>query len=149
MTTINSPAQNMPAHVRYLPLFQFLIAGVGAFLSLLPLLYFFSFLAVIGEADSAPEDSLVLGVVGILGATFCAALMLAFWCVVGLAVVTAQKMLRREGYEFCKTAALVECFLVPPFGLATLVLLRRPEVRLSFKDQQPDQDDLVPASIPE
>lgn len=123
-------------HLHLLSIFHFIVAGLTALFSLLPLFHLLLGWTMIARGlDSAGERDPFAPVIGWLFVFFASgAIALGLALAVCLAVA-GRNLERRRGYTFCLVVAAISCLFVPfgtVLGVFTLIVLLRPSVKALF-----------------
>lgn len=126
-------------HLRLLSVFHYVLAGITALGSMIPLFHLIFGLAIaLGHLDGADEFPPIFGwlFVALAGAFILAGLSLAV-CL----ALAGRKLAKREGYTFCLVVAAFSCILMPfgtVLGIFTLIVLMRDSVRELFGRTAPE-----------
>ena len=129
-------------HLRLLSIFHYVVAGIVAVFSLIPLLHIAMGIAIVSGAlnelgKGAPPPPAFFGwmIVGIS----------AFFIVTGLAMaivvaVAGQRIQQHRSHTFCLVVAGIECLFTPigtVLGVFTIIVLTRPSVKELFNGSRP------------
>ena len=122
-------------HVRLLAIFHYVLAGLCALFSLLPLLYVgMGWLMLTGRWDrplARPPPAPVGWFLVVMGAV----MMLLGACYVVLVVLAGRFVARRRHWTFCIVVAALSCAFFPfgtVLGVFTIIVLARPDVKAAF-----------------
>ncbi len=124
-------------HLRLLSIFHYVVAGLAALFSCLPVFHLvFGILMVSGvlpEQDPGPHQMVkMMGVLFIVFSTVIIVLGLGFSVVLALSGFYLGKRLH---YMFCLVMAGIACIFMPfgtVLGVLTIIVLMRPSVKASF-----------------
>lgn len=123
-------------YLRLLSIFHYVVGGMVALFSLLPIFYMIFglvIIAVAADSGSGPPAFIgwlfvmMAGGVMLLGVGFAACIAAAGRCLV-----------QRKAYTFCLVMAAVQCIFVPigtVLGVFTIIVLIREPVKQMFEDQ--------------
>ena len=134
---MNSEARmtNDVEHLRLLSIFHFVVGGLAALCSLLPLMHLFMGITMVaGRLDDGPNltEARLFGWFFIVLASAMIAAGLAF---AACMVFAGRFLAQRTYYTFCLVVAALECVFVPfgtVLGVFTIVVLQRPSVKELF-----------------
>lgn len=121
-------------HLKLLSTFHYVVAGIFAVFSLLPVIHLIVGIAVVtGEIDSNGNSfPPAFGWMFIITALF----MISIGMVTAVCVAVAgRRLARRTNYIFCLVVAVIECMFMPfgtALGVFTIVILMRPTVKEMF-----------------
>jgi hypothetical protein len=126
-------------HLRLLSIFHYVVAGLGALFACFPVIHLVIGLTLAfapGVLEHGPKGNPVVPqFVGLLFATFAAAMILAGWTV-SFGVFLAGRFLgQHRHYTFCLIVACILCLMFPfgtVLGVFTLIVLLRPSVKTLF-----------------
>lgn len=144
------PAQPSPnaeaaynEHLKLLAIFHYVLAGLAALGSLIPIIYVIIGLVMLvgGLAASGDEGAppAITGLFFACGGFFCGMLPGMLFA---LALANAgRKLQARQSHTYCVVVAAICCILFPigtVLGILTLVVLTKPEVKAMFeRNNQP------------
>ena len=125
--------------LQLLAIFHYIIAGLAALFSFLPLLYttigaVFIFAARHGTPK--PGEELPPEFLGWLFVVLGSVLFLAGLAMAVCILIAGRSLSRREGYSFALVIACIECLFIPfgtILGVFTIVALSRESVKASFE----------------
>jgi ABC-type branched-subunit amino acid transport system permease subunit len=124
-------------HLQLLAIFHYVVAGLAALLSFLPLFYsgiggFLLYAARHpGPSNQQPPPAFLGWIFIAVGAVFFVAGIVMAICI----LITGQCLSRRKGYSFALVMACIECLFVPfgtILGVFTIVALSRESVKALF-----------------
>jgi hypothetical protein len=124
-------------HLRLLSIFHYVVGGLAALFSLLPLFHLvlgISFLVAprVFSNQGTPPPAFV-GWIFIVMAAIAMAVGLSF---AGCVIAAGRCLARRRNYLFCLVVAAVECMFLPfgtVLGVFTLIVLMRESVKPMFE----------------
>jgi hypothetical protein len=133
-------------HLRLIEIFHYVVGGIAALFSMIPILHLVMGLVLIispesmnGKGDGPPE---ALGWFFVVFSSTFIAMGLVFAC----CVVAAGRCIRkRKRHLFCLIMAGVECMLMPfgtVLGVFTIIVLAREEVKRLFVPSGPSSVSL-------
>ena len=131
MTTAEDDRQ----HLELLAIFHYIVGGVAALFSLLPIFHlFFGWTMITRGFDGRRGDPMevALGWLFLAFATAAIVLGLAF---AACLVVAGRSLARTRNYTFCLVVACLACLFMPfgtVLGILTILVLMRPSVRTAF-----------------
>lgn len=129
-------------HLRLLSIFHYVVAGIVAMCSLLPMLHIAMGIAIVagtfdelGQNAAPPPAIFGWMIVGVS----------AFFIVCGLAMaivvaMAGQRIQQNRSHTFCLVVAGLECLFTPigtALGVFTFIVLSRPSVKELFNGSQP------------
>ena len=126
-------------HLRLLSIFYYLMAGLTALFSLLPVIHLVMGIAMAsgwGDFGEDPPPAFVGWLVSCV-AVFLIVLGLAFAACFAL---TGRNLARRRSWIFCMVIAGIACTMMPVgtvLGIFTILVLNRPSVRALFEGAPP------------
>jgi len=129
-------------HLRLLALFHYIMGGLTAVLSCIPLIHVAVGIAMLsgafdGQANPPPPAFLGWIFAGIGGV-----LVLGGWTMAALMIIAGRRIKLRRSRTFCLVVAGLECLLMPfgtVLGVCTLIVLLREPVRALFLPLPPPQ----------
>ena len=118
--------------LKLLSIFHYVVGGMLAFFSCMPLLHFFIGLAMLtGAIDDAPS---IIGLLFVVIST----MFIAFgWILAICLIVAGINLAKRKRYMFCLVIAAIGCIFMPfgtVLGIFTIIVLMRPSVKELFSD---------------
>lgn len=123
-------------HLRLLSIFHFVVAGITALLSLLPIFHLVLGLAVLtGEFDIPENRILPAELIGWLFVVVGASLILSGLILAVLIAYAGRALRRHEHYTFCLVVAALSCMVIPfgtVLGVFTIIVLMRESVKQLF-----------------
>jgi len=124
-------------YLRLLSIFHYVVAGIAALFSMLPLIHLFLGIAMITGSlpGGKPEDAMgaMMGWFFVVIATAIITCGLAF---AACLAVAGRSLAERRRYTFCLVVAGLSCMFTPfgtVLGVFTFVVLLRPPVRALFQ----------------
>lgn len=124
-------------HLRLLSIFHFVVAGIAAIFSLLPVIHLVMGIAMVrGWLPGAKEEP-PLEVFGWILIGFASAAILCGLTFATCLAMAGRCLARRRRYGFCLVMAAVACIFMPfgtVLGVLTIVVLTKPSVRGLFPD---------------
>jgi hypothetical protein len=124
-------------HLRLLSIFHYVLGGLAALFSCLPLIYlaFGIFALEAPQKFSGSHGEPAPAFLGWLFVALGAGMALLGWALAGLILYAGRCLARRAHYTLCFAVACVECLFAPfgtVLGVFTLVVLVRPSVKWLF-----------------
>ncbi|HLF57551.1 MAG TPA: hypothetical protein VI942_11955 [Thermoanaerobaculia bacterium] len=123
-------------HLQLLSIFHYIVAGLTALFSMLPMFHLFLGMTMITRGfegmKSRDPFGATLGWLFVTFATMAIALGLAFAVCLALA---GRNLARHRGYTFCLVVAAIACLFIPfgtVLGVFTILVLVRPSVKTLF-----------------
>ncbi len=127
--------------LRLLSIFHYVVAGITAVLSLVPVFHLVIGLALVTGrfGTPAPGEAMPFGpeLFGWLFVALAAVMITAGLALAGFMVHAGRCIARRRRHTLCLVVAGVSCMLMPlgtVLGVFTLVVLTRPQVRALFQE---------------
>jgi hypothetical protein len=132
-------------HLRLLSIFHYVVAGIGALCSCVPIFHLGFGLIMLFAPETIEHgrrrpqnDAEVLRFAGIFMTVFAAALILVGWTI-SVCIFLAGRYLRRQRhYVFCLVVAAILCLMFPyatVLGVFSIIVLMRPSVKAMFERQ--------------
>ena len=119
-----------------LSIFHFIVAGLTALFSLLPLFHLLLGWTMIARGlDSEGQRDPFAPVIGWLFVFFASGAIVLGLAFAACLAIAGRNLVRRRGYTFCLVVAAISCLFVPfgtVLGVFTLVVLLRPSVKALF-----------------
>jgi len=126
---------NEDQNLRILSIFHYVVAGLAALFSLLPIFHVvLGLMMALGKLDDGSNPP--PAVLGWLFAIFGAALMLAGFVFAGCYFYAGRCLAHRRHYMYCLVMAGIGCMFMPfgtVLGVFTIVELQKEEVRRMFQ----------------
>jgi hypothetical protein len=127
-------------HLRLLSIFHYVVAGIIALFSCIPLIHFFVGLAMAtGALDDQPAEIQMFGIFFML---FAGAFILGGWATAALVFIAGRNLAAHTRYTYCLVMAGVECIFMPfgtVLGVFTIIVLVRESVKRLFEDAAEEQ----------
>lgn len=121
-----------------LSIFHNLVAALWAVVALFPVAYLGTGMQIIQRRfDDIPELTETFGWTVVLWSTVSVVLSVAMAM---LTYVAGWRLVERRARSFCLLVAAINCFFVPlgtVLGVLTIIVLKRPEVRKTFRTERP------------
>jgi len=120
-------------HLNLLAVFHYVVAGITAFFSCIPLIHLavgLVFLLVKFDGPNPPPR--IIGWLFVTGAAF---FILCGWTLALLILLAGRRLKKRTGWTFCLVVAAIECIFMPfgtVLGVFTIVVLSRQSVKALF-----------------
>ncbi|MHC4625251.1 MAG: hypothetical protein ACYS4W_15255 [Planctomycetota bacterium] len=125
-------------YLKLLSIFHYVVGGLTALFSCLPLLHIAMGIAMLcGAFDSKGGPPKVFGLLFIV---FPAVVMLCGWALSVCIVIAGRKLAQRKARIYCLVVAALECILMPfgtVLGVFTIVVLMKDSVQQLFSANQP------------
>jgi len=120
-----------------LSIFHYVVAGITALVSLLPLFHLLLGLSMLARAPRAPRgEELFAAAFAWLFVLFAGAAIACGLAFAGCLAVAGRSLAQRRRHGFCVVVAAVSCLFVPfgtLLGIFSLLVLTRPSVRALFE----------------
>lgn len=130
---------NEDQNLRILSIFHYVVAGLAALFSLLPIFHVvLGLMMALGKLDDGSNPP--PAVLGWLFAVFGAALMLAGFVFAACYFYAGRCLAHRRHYMYCLVMAGIGCMFMPfgtVLGVFTIVELQKEEVRRMFQTSSP------------
>ena len=129
------PTQQDENHLKLLEIFHYVAAGVTVLVGCIPFVHLAIGigLQLVPVADHpAAEIPRIVGWVLIVFATI---IILVFWALALVILVSGRNLCHRQRYKFCLIVAGISCLLIPygtVLGVLTIMTLMRPSVKQIF-----------------
>jgi len=124
--------------LRLLSIFHYVVGGLAAAFSFLPLIHFtVGLLMATGRLETSEP---ALRTVGALFMVMAGLFIVAGWAMAAAIVVAGRFLARRRHYTFCLVVPALECLFVPfgtVLGVFTIVVLMRDSVKALFEGETP------------
>jgi hypothetical protein len=123
-------------HLRLLSIFHYVVAGLAALFSLLPVFHLVIGVLIATQAEGQGQDERIGVVIGWMFAALATVMILAGLTYAVLLALAGRNLARRRHYTFCMVMAAVSCIFVPVgtvLGVFTLIVLLRPAVQEKFE----------------
>lgn len=120
-------------HLDLLAVFHYVVAGLGALCSMIPLIHFFLGLGL--ATGQLEGDDPVAQKVGVFFVIIATCLILAGLTVSVLVVFAGRFLKQRRRYTYCLVIAAILCLMMPfgtVLGVFTIIVLMRDSVRGMF-----------------
>lgn len=124
------------SHLQLLSIFHYVLAGLSALFSLLPIVYVVMGMAIVtgsvGQGDANAPPNAFGWIFVAVGAT----LMATGVGYVVLVAMAGRFIARRRHWTYCVVVAGISCIFFPfgtVLGVFTIVVLARPEVKAAFQ----------------
>ena len=122
--------------LRLLSIFHYVLGGLGALFSLLPIVHIGMGIAMITGALDRGSPSPPPAAFGWIFVAMGAAFMLAGFGYVALVIVAGRFLARTRHWTFCMVVAALSCAFFPfgtALGVFTILVLAKPEVKAAFE----------------
>lgn len=125
-------------HLKLLSVFHYVMAGIMALTSCVPLIHLTIGLLLAGSPamlDVPADEVAPARLIGGLIAGFAAAIILFGWLLALMVFLCGRNLIRRRRYIFCMVIAALLCTMMPLgtiLGVCTIIVLARPSVKASF-----------------
>lgn len=119
-----------------LSIFHFVLAGLVALVSCIPLIHFTVGLSLI--LGSVAEEEPALGVMGGFFALIAGVIILVGWGIAYMIFLAGKNLDKQERYQLCLVTGAVLCVFMPfgtILGIFTLVILNNESVKLLFAEK--------------
>jgi hypothetical protein len=123
-------------HLRLLSIFHYVVAGLAALFSLLPVFHLVIGVMIATDAGSGGPDDHIGVVIGWMFAALATVMILAGLTYAVLLALAGRFLAQRRHYTFCMVMAAVSCIFFPigtVLGVFTLLVLLRPAVQKDFE----------------
>lgn len=123
--------------LKLLSIFHYVLAGLTAFMGLLPLLYVLIGAFAVGASilHEAGEGAHAVMITGAMLVAFGLLLAIVIFAFAFVKFLVARFLVRHQNYTFCLIYAIVELLFVPlgtVLGIFTLIVLSRPHIKSAF-----------------
>lgn len=123
-------------HLQLLSIFHYVVAGLAALFSLLPVFHVVLGVMIASQAARGAPDEAIGAVIGWMFAAFACAIVLAGLAYAVTLALAGRYLAQRRRYTFCMVMAAISCIFVPVgtvLGVFTLLVLLRPSVLEAFE----------------
>ena len=127
-------------HLRLLSIFHYVVAGILALFSMVPILHLVMGIAILTGAFGNPANgNSPPAFFGWMFVLFPAALILSGMAMAACVAIAGRRLARHRSYTYCLVIAGIECIFFPfgtVLGALTIIVLMRPAVQSLFHHAQ-------------
>lgn len=148
---VPSQAEQDREHLRLLAIFHFVLAGVAALFSLLPVFHLLVGFGLLASAGTAPAEALPGVLVGWIFVGVAGLMMTLGFGYAACLLIAGRSLAERRRHTFCLVVAGLSCLFMPigtALGIFTILVLVRPSVRALFPASPGFTAPLVPPGPP-
>lgn len=122
-------------YIRILSIFHYVVAGLAALFSLIPVIHLTLGIAIVSGAIKEPREAFPLSMMGWFFIVFASCAILCGLAFSVCLFLAGHYLNRRRRYIFCFVMAALACMFMPfgtVLGVFTLILLTRDSVKAQF-----------------
>ncbi len=128
------PTADDLSQLRLLAIFHYVVAGLTALFSLIPVIHLTLGIAMVSGALPGNDPGARLG--GWFFIVFASAFILCGLALAGAIALAGRNLQRHRGHTYCMVVAALSCTMMPfgtVLGVFTLIVLLRPGVKALFE----------------
>lgn len=124
-------------HLQLLSIFHYVIAGITALISCIPIIHFTVGITLFISSFTQPQESdgFPLALFGLMFALIGGSIVLLGWSFAICTAIAGRFLAKRKHYLFCLVIAGILCAFTPfgtVLGIFTIIVLIRPSVKTLF-----------------
>ena len=124
-------------HLHLLSIFHYVIAGLTALVSCIPIIHFTVGMGILITSITQPQQSEAFpgALFGLMFAVIGGSLILLGWAFAICTALAGRFLVQRKHYLFCMIIAAIQCAFTPfgtVLGVFTIIVLIRPSVKAMF-----------------
>jgi hypothetical protein len=128
-------------YIRLLSIFHYVVAGLAALFSLIPVVHLTLGIAMVSGAFKEPRDPFPFSIMGWFFIVFASCFILCGLAFSTCLALAGRYLSRRRHYYFCFVMAALACMFMPfgtVLGVFTIILLTRDSVKAQFQSWATD-----------